>query len=186
MVEVRPLGLEGVAELTARRFGDPRGWFTETWNVAAFAEAGLDHVWIQDNHAYSAQAGVVRGLHFQQHPFAQAKMVRVVRGSVFDVAVDIRAGSPDFGKWVGLTLTAEQGNQILVPRGFAHGYMTLEPDTEVVYKVDGRYSPAHERAIAWNDPAIGIDWPAVGEVMLADKDRAAPLLADADIGETPQ
>jgi len=182
MIEVRPLGLEGVVEIIPRRFADTRGWFSETWNAARFVEAGLDCDWVQDNHAYSEHAGVVRALHFQRPPMAQAKLVRVVRGSVFDVAVDIRRGSPDFGRWVGITLTAAQGNQILVPRGFAHGYVTLEPDCEVVYKVDAPYSSAHEQGIAWADPAIGVSWPEVGPRVLSDKDREAPLLADVDTG----
>lgn len=182
MVETRALALSGVLEITQRRFEDHRGWFAETWNAQGFAAAGLDFAWVQDNHAYSAAAGVVRALHLQIPPFAQTKLVRVVRGSIFDVAVDVRAESADFGKWIGLVLTAEQGNQLLVPKGFAHGYMTLEPDTEVIYKVDAPYSPAHERGIAWNDPAIGIDWPVIGDVALGDKDRDAPLLADVDTG----
>lgn len=182
MVELRALRLEGVVEIAARRFADSRGWFTETWNARTFADAGLDFDWVQDNHAYSASTGVVRALHLQAPPFAQTKLVRAIRGSVFDVAVDVRADSPDYGKWVGVVLSADSGNQILVPKGFAHGYMTLEPDTEVVYKVDALYSPTHERGIAWNDPTIGIDWPEMDVIILGDKDRDAPLLADADTG----
>jgi len=126
------------------------------------------------------EAGVIRGLHYQVPPVAQAKLVRVVRGAIFDVAVDIRHGSPSFGRWVGLEVSAEAWNQILVPPGFAHGFMTLQPNTEVIYKVSAPYSPQHDRAIRWDDPAIGIDWPLEARTpILSDKDRAAPLLADA-------
>ena len=183
MLEVRELGLPGVKEIVARRFGDPRGWFTETWNKARWEEAGLAFDWVQDNHAWSEAAGVMRGLHFQRPPFAQTKLVRALAGSVFDVAVDIRQGSPTFGQWVGLTLSAEAGNQILVPQGFAHGYMTLEPGAQVAYKVDAPYSKESEGGIRWDDPAIGIAWPDL-TAMLNDKDRDAPLLADADTGFT--
>ena len=146
------------------------------------AEAGYDLDFVQDNHSYSAAAGVLRGLHYQTPPQAQDKLLRVTRGSAFDVAVDIRRGSPDFGRWVSVLLTADKGNQILVPRGYAHGFVTLEPDTEVQYKVTAPYSPANDRAVRFDDPAIGIDWPLAGDALtLSDKDRAAPLLADADL-----
>ncbi len=137
---------------------------------------------MQDNHSYSAAAGVVRGLHYQLPPRAQDKLLRVIRGKILDVAVDIRRGSKSFGKWVALEVSAEKGNQILVPKGFAHGFITLVPDTEVLYKVTDTYSPAHDRSIRFDDPAIGIEWPAVsGGFQLSDKDLKAPLLAGAEV-----
>lgn len=181
MLEVRELGLPGVLEIVTRRFGDERGWFTETWNDPRWEEAGLAFAWVQDNHAYSVMKGTLRGLHFQRPPFAQTKLVRAVAGSVFDVAVDIRRGSPTFGRWVGLTLSAAAGNQALVPQGFAHGYMTLEDGAEVAYKVDAPYAKDSEGAVAWNDPAIGIAWPDLTPVLNA-KDRDAPSLHDAETG----
>lgn len=183
MLDVRPLGLEGVVEIRPPRFSDERGFFSETWSAAAFGEAGYDLDFVQDNHSFSKARGVLRGLHFQAPPLAQDKLVRVTRGAIFDVAVDIRRGSPTFGSWVGTTLSSEEWNQVLVPRGFAHGFLTLEAETEVQYKVTAPYSPAHDRAIRFDDPAIGIDWPiAPGELILSDKDRAAPLLADVATG----
>ena len=182
MLEVRDLGLPGVREIVPRRFGDARGWFVESWNAARFADHGLQFDWVQDNQAFSAEAGTLRGMHWQRPPTAQTKLVRCLRGRVYDVAVDIRAGSPTFGKWVGLELTGETGNQILVPRGFAHAYLTLTPDAEVAYKVDAPYSAADEGAFRYDDPAVGIEWPWDGELLLSDKDAAAPLLADVDTG----
>ena len=184
MVEVRELELAGVHEIMPRRFGDNRGFFSETYSAPDLAAAGIDLVFIQDNHSLSTMAGVLRGLHYQLPPFAQDKLVRVVRGAIFDVAVDIRRNSPTFGKWLGLEVSAEKWNQILVPKGFAHGFVTLVPGTEVVYKVTERYAPEHERSIRFDDPAIGIDWRIpVSGITLSDKDRKAPLLADADIFE---
>lgn len=183
MVDVRPLDLDGVLEITAKRFVDDRGFFTETWSRTAFAAIGLDHVFVQDNHSLTRKAGTLRGLHYQTPPFAQDKLVRVTRGAVFDVAVDIRANSPSFGRWTGLTLSADAGNQIFVPAGFAHGFLTLKPDTEVQYKVTAPYAPDHDRAVRFDDPAIGIGWPiAVDEAAMSAKDRAAPLLTDQDTG----
>ena len=185
MVEVRPLALDGVAELRPARFGDARGFFSETYNRDRFREAGLALDFVQDNHSFSASRGTLRGLHYQLPPRAQGKLVRVVHGAIFDVAVDIRRGSATFGHWVGLEISAAQWNQILVPAGFAHGFVTLEPDTVVVYKVTDTYSPAHDRAIRFDDPAIGIRWPVeTGGLVLSDKDRNAPLLADAEVFET--
>lgn len=182
MLEVRPLGLDGVLEIVPKRHGDARGFFSETWNAQRFAEAGIDLDFVQDNHSYSAAAGVLRGLHYQLPPRAQDKLLRVVRGSVFDVAVDIRRASPTFGKWVALEVSAEKGNQILVPKGFAHGFVTLVPDTEVIYKVTDTYSPEHDRSIRFDDPAIGIEWPALaGGFQLSDKDQKAPALAMAQV-----
>lgn len=184
MLDVRPLELAGVCEIVPRRSTDSRGFFSETYSAPAFAKLGIDLAFVQDNHSYSKAAGVLRGLHYQLPPFAQDKLVRVTRGAILDVAVDIRKASPTFGKWLSLELSAEKWNQILVPAGFAHGFVTLLPDTEVIYKVTQPYSRAHERSIRFDDPAIGIDWrTAPDAIVLSDKDRVAPLLADAEIFE---
>lgn len=178
-MQIESLGISDVKILTPKRFGDARGFFSETYNKALFAENGLDLEFVQDNHSMSQAVGVLRGLHFQIPPFAQDKLVRVVKGRIFDVAVDIRHGSPSFGQWVGAEISAEAWNQILVPVGFAHGFVTLEPDTEVIYKVTAPYAPEHDRGIAWDDPAIGIDWPLDGVApTLSDKDTKHPALAD--------
>jgi len=177
----RRLAIPEVVEITPARFGDHRGWFSEVYKDSAFENEGIAIDWTQDNQSFSAQAGTVRGLHFQTPPFAQDKLVRVLRGAIFDVAVDIRKGSPTYGHWVGAELLAGQLNQLLVPIGFAHCFMTLTRDTEVLYKVSAPYSKAHEGAIRWNDPALGIDWPELGaEPVLSEKDLEAPLLADFD------
>ena len=183
MLEVRPLELFGLFEVRPRRFADKRGFFSETWNAEALREAGIEADFVQDNHSYSSDRGVLRGLHFQVPPLAQDKLVRVTRGAVFDVAVDIRCGSPTFGHWTGLILSAAAWNQLFVPKGFAHGFVTIEPNSEVVYKVSAPYSPDNDRAIRFDDPAIGIDWPVdAGLLILSAKDAAAPLLADCDTG----
>ena len=183
MLEVRPLGLAGLLELRPARLDDERGSFSETWSERLFAEAGIHLHFVQDNHSLSREAGVLRGLHFQAPPLAQDKLVRVTRGSVFDVAVDIRPGSPTYRHWAGLRLSAAEWNQLLVPKGFAHGFLALEPDCEVQYKVSAPYSREHDRAIRFDDPALGIDWPmASTALILSGKDRAAPLLADVDSG----
>lgn len=180
-MELRKLALDGIVEIKPRKFGDARGFFAETYSRSAFAAAGIGQDWLQDNQSYSAPEGVLRGLHFQVSPFAQDKLIRVLKGSIFDVAVDLRRGSATYGKWVGCELSAASFNQLLVPRGFAHGFLTLEPDTEVFYKVSAPYAPQCDRGIAWNDPAIGIAWPlAAGkQPILSDKDAKAPRLADA-------
>ncbi|MCX7304229.1 MAG: dTDP-4-dehydrorhamnose 3,5-epimerase [Hyphomicrobiales bacterium] len=184
MLEFRPLELAGVYEIKPRQSVDDRGFFSETYSAPAFAKAGVDLVFVQDNHSYSGVTGVLRGLHYQLPPFAQDKLVRVTRGAILDVALDIRASSPTFGRWLSLEISAAKWNQILVPAGFAHGFVTLLPDTEVLYKVSRRYSRAHERSIRFDDPAVGIDWRTPsGGIVLSDKDRAAPLLADAEIFE---
>lgn len=181
-MQVRHLGLDGVFEISPRKFGDERGFFSETYNARSFAEAGIDLTFVQDNHSYSAAKGVVRGLHYQLPPFAQDKLVRVTRGAILDVAVDIRKSSPNFGKWVALEVSADKWNQILVPKGFAHGFITLSENTEVIYKVTDYYSPEHDRSIRFDDPAIGIDWPVPSSgVQLSDKDQKAPLFADAEV-----
>ncbi|MEN5276350.1 dTDP-4-dehydrorhamnose 3,5-epimerase [Brucella sp. TWI432] len=181
-MEIRSLGLDGVFEIIPRKFGDDRGFFSETYKAKALAEAGINLSFVQDNHSYSAAKGVVRGLHYQLPPFAQDKLVRVIRGAILDVVVDIRKKLPTFGKWVSLEVSAEKWNQILVPKGFAHGFITLTEDTEVVYKVTEYYAPEYDRSIYFADPAIGIDWAAPTiSVQLSDKDKKAPLLADAEV-----
>lgn len=182
MLEVREIGL-GVREIRPRRFSDERGFFSEVWNAEIWRRSGIELVFVQDNHSLSRSRGVLRGLHFQAPPFAQEKLVRVTRGAIFDVAVDIRKHSPTFGQWVSVTLSADEWNQLLVPAGFAHGFLTLEPDTEVQYKVTAPYSAEHDRAIRWNDPQIGVEWPlSAEELTLSPKDEAAPLLSDIETG----
>jgi dTDP-4-dehydrorhamnose 3,5-epimerase len=179
-MQIEATALSGVLILTPRRFGDARGWFMETWNAAKLAEAGLDQPWVQDNHSFSAASGTLRGLHCQVPPRAQDKLVRCSRGAVLDVAVDIRTGSPTYGKWVGVELSADNGRQLLVPKGFLHGFVTLSGDTEVQYKCSDFYSLEHDRSVRWDDPAIGVDW-GVSDPTLSEKDRnAVPLSA---IGE---
>ncbi|RRY15840.1 dTDP-4-dehydrorhamnose 3,5-epimerase [Brucella anthropi] len=179
---VRPLELDGLLEISPRKFVDDRGFFSETYNEKSFAEAGVELTFVQDNHSYSSAKGVVRGLHYQLPPFAQDKLVRVTRGAILDVAVDIRNSSPTFGKWVALEVSAEKWNQIFVPKGFAHGFMTLVENTEVIYKVTNYYSPEHDRSIRFDDSAIGIVWPLPSSgVQLSDKDQKAPLFADAEV-----
>jgi dTDP-4-dehydrorhamnose 3,5-epimerase len=168
--------------LHPRRIGDSRGWFTETWSRARLEAAEVLADFCQDNHSFSAAAGTLRGLHFQCPPSAQAKLVRCSRGRIFDVAVDLRRGSPSYGRWVGAELSAEAGSQFFVPRGFAHGFLTLEPDCEVQYKVDAYYDPSVDAGIRWDDPQIGVVWPelAVSPVVSA-KDQRLPSLADLDV-----
>ena len=179
MLSVEETAIPAVKIVTPKKFGDHRGFFSETWNRAAFAEAGLDLDFVQDNQSLSAPVGTLRGLHFQSPPFAQDKLVRVTRGRILDVAVDIRASSPTFGKHVAVELSAENWKQLLVPVGFAHGFVTLEPDTEVLYKVTAPYAPANDHGLAFDDPALGIDWrlPLSG-LTLSDKDRKHPCLAE--------
>jgi dTDP-4-dehydrorhamnose 3,5-epimerase len=182
-MQVRRLGLPEVLEIVPPRIADHRGFFSETYSQQKFADIGIDITWVQDNHSLSRECGVLRGLHYQVPPMAQDKLVRVVRGAIFDVAVDIRRGSPNFGRWVSLTVTAELWNQILVPKGFAHGFLTLMPNTEVIYKVSAPYSPEHDRAIRYDDPDIAIVWPDAGRApILSDKDLTAPYLLDSDTG----
>jgi len=179
-VDVQTLSIPEVKLLTPRKFGDARGFFSEVFNARSLAEAaGITETFVQDNHAYSAEKGVVRGLHFQLPPMAQDKLVRVTRGAIFDVAVDIRRGSPTFGRHVSAVISASNWTQIWVPKGFAHGYCTLEPDTEVLYKTTAFYAPELDRGLAWDDPALAIEWPIEREkVILSAKDRAQPVLAD--------
>ncbi|MBV8446674.1 MAG: dTDP-4-dehydrorhamnose 3,5-epimerase [Hyphomicrobiales bacterium] len=179
-LETTSLGIPDVKIIRPIKQGDARGFFSETYNLREYAAAGLELPFVQDNHPLSAQVGTVRGLHYQSPPFAQGKLVRVVRGRIFDVALDIRRSSPSFGQHVTAEISAEAWNQIFVPVGFAHGFVTLEPDTEVVYKVTNYYAREHDHGILWNDPALQIKWPFVErEVMVSEKDRANPRLADA-------
>jgi dTDP-4-dehydrorhamnose 3,5-epimerase len=179
---LEPLAIPDVKLITPLRFQDPRGFFSETWNQRRFAEAGIPGPFIQDNHALSTEAGVLRGLHCQIGPNAQGKLVRAVKGAIYDVAVDIRSGSPTFGKYVGATLSAENWAQLWVPVGFLHAYCTLTADTEVIYKVTGDYDKPAERGVIWNDPDIGIDWPiSLDRVILSDKDKVLPRLSDCPI-----
>ena len=178
-MEVFPTDIPGVLLLKPRYFHDARGYFVETYNLSDARGAGLTAEFVQDNQAFSHQRGTVRALHFQVPPHAQAKLVRVLRGSIHDVAVDLRAGSPSYGRWTAVTLTARGGEQVFVPRGFAHGYCTLEADTEVAYKVDDYYAPDCDRGLIWNDPTLAIDWPvSAAEAVLSDKDRQLPRFAD--------
>ncbi len=178
-MDVTALAIPDVKLVTPRRFTDDRGFFSETYNARAFKEAGIDCDFVQDNHSFSAAKGTVRGLHYQAPPHAQSKLVRVIKGSIIDVAVDARKASPTFGKWVSATLSAENGVQILVPRGFLHGFVTLEADTEVAYKVDAFHDGASDGSVKWNDPALAIDWGvSAAEASLSDKDAKAPLWSE--------
>lgn len=180
-MDVKPLGTGGVLEIVPDRLGDARGFIAETYNAERFARHGIGCRFVQDNQSTSGPALTLRGLHFQAPPFAQAKLVRVLRGRILDVAVDIRRGSPGFGRAVATEISAERFNQVFVPIGFAHGFLTLEPETVVFYKVSAPYSKAHDRAVRWDDRAIGIDWGLGDRVpVLSDKDRAAPLLAEIE------
>ena len=183
MLKIRCLALDGLLEIRPRRFADDRGLFSETWNGATWREAGIAINFVQDNHSLSKLRGTLRGLHFQSPPAAQAKLVRVTRGSAFDVAVDLRPGSSTYCQWAGVILSASEWNQLLIPEGFAHGFLTLEADTEVQYKASAAYSPPHDRAIRFDDPAIAVDWPIpLAELILSDRDRAAPSLAQVETG----
>ena len=175
-MKIEPTTLPDVLILTPRRFQDARGWFTETWNAARMAEAGLDLPWVQDNHSSSTAKGTLRGLHYQSPPRAQDKLVRCSRGAVLDVAVDIRAGSPTHAQWAAVELSAENGRQMFVPKGFLHGFITLTDHAEVQYKCTDLYAPEHDGAVRWDDPAIGVDWGTRAPI-LSDKDATAPLLS---------
>lgn len=175
--------LPGVLILEPRVFGDARGYFMETWQIERYAQAGMPRGFVQDNLAHSSR-GVLRGLHVQ-HPYAQGKLVQVLQGEVFDVAVDIRRGSPSFGRWVGVTLSADNHRQLYVPPGLAHGYLVLSPEALFVYKCTDFYHPETQFSVLWKDPAIGIDWPLEEEPQLADKDRSAPRLAEIPLERLP-
>jgi dTDP-4-dehydrorhamnose 3,5-epimerase len=180
-MEVIGLEIDAVKLVRPRRFADSRGYFVETWHRERFAASGVHADFVQDNASFSRLPGTIRGLHFQRPPAAQAKLVRVARGAVLDVAVDLRRASSSFGRYVSATLTSDGGEQLFVPIGFAHGFCTLEPDTEVVYKVSTFYAPEQDGGILWNDPAIGIDWPLGGNApVLSEKDAKLPRLADIE------
>lgn len=170
------LEIEDVLLIEPKRFGDSRGWFCETFREDRLAEMGFTSKFVQDNHSYSAEVGILRGLHFQKPPHAQDKLIRTVRGAILDVAVDIRKGSPTYGKSVSAELTAENGCQLLVPKGFLHGFVTLVPETEVVYKVTDYYAPDCDAGVLWSDPAINVNWGDIKEPLLSDKDKVLPLL----------
>ncbi|NBD27559.1 dTDP-4-dehydrorhamnose 3,5-epimerase [Paenibacillus glycinis] len=176
---VSDAGLPGVKVIEPASFQDARGFFMESYNREALAKHGITNVFVQDNHSLSAVPGTLRGMHYQLEPSAQTKLVRVIAGSIYDVVVDIRRGSPTFGRWEGFALSAGNKKQLLVPQGFAHGFMTLEADTEVLYKVDAYYSQSDDRGIAWNDPALAIAWPLQPSVLSA-KDAKHPMLRDAE------
>ena len=168
-----------VKEIRPVRHHDPRGFFSEIFREDVLRQHGIDAAFVQENHSLSADPGVVRGLHFQSPPAGQVKLVRVGAGSILDVAVDIRWGSPSYGRHVAVVLSAAEGNQLFVPEGFAHGFCTLEPNTEVIYKVNRYYSRAHDLGLAWDDPRLGIAWPVSNdEAVLSDKDRRQPVLAE--------
>lgn len=179
MIKVETTALAGVLIIEPKRHGDARGFFSETWKASEFAKAGIDLTFVQDNHSLSAEVGTLRGLHFQSAPFAQDKLVRVTRGRVLDVVVDIRRSSPTFGRHIAVELSAENWRQLLVPVGFAHAFVTLEPNTEFLYKVTAEYSADHDHGLAFDDPDLGIDWPLpVDRLILSEKDRRHPRLRD--------
>lgn len=178
-MQIERLAIDDVCKITPARFGDARGYFSEVFKDGWFRENVADVQFVQDNQSLSAQPGTVRGLHFQLEPFAQGKLVRCIAGAIFDVAVDIRQGSPTYGKWVGATLSADNGEQLWIPAGFAHGFATLEPDTIIHYKVTAPYSAKDDRGLFWEDPDIGIAWPIdLDNVVLSGKDAVQPKLAD--------
>ena len=170
--------IEGLLIIEPARFGDERGWFSETWNAQRFAAAGIECEWVQDNHSMSSAVGTLRGLHYQKPPNAQAKLVRCTRGKIWDVAVDYRPQSPTYLKYFGIELEPQSGTQLFIPSGFLHGFVTLEPDSEIQYKCDAFYAPEADAAIRWNDPDIGIDWPLDANPILSAKDEAAPFTSD--------
>ena len=172
--------LPGVYILEPQVFGDQRGYFMETYSTRAFAELGITNTFVQDNQSFTARKGTLRGIHFQNAPMAQAKLVRVTRGAVMDVAVDLRKGSPTYLQWAAVELSAENKRILYIPRGFGHGFKTLTDNVEFCYKVDNLYSKEHDRGICFNDPAIGVDWGEVKEELLSVKDTTSPLLKDSD------
>jgi dTDP-4-dehydrorhamnose 3,5-epimerase len=177
-VQVHQTELPGVLIIEPARFGDARGFFSESWNRQRFAGHGIDTDFVQDNHSLSSRTGTLRGLHFQRPPHAQAKLVRCGRGRLFDVAVDIRKGSPTYGQWTGCELSFENGRQLYIPAGFLHGFVTREPDTEIIYKCSDYYAPDCDAGVRWDDPDLGIDWGLDGDPVLSDKDTKAPFLRD--------
>jgi len=180
-VKIEQTGIAGLVIITPAVFGDHRGWFSETYNKEKFLAEGLDFDFIQDNQSFSAEVGTLRGLHYQLAPKAQTKLIRCTCGKIFDVVVDLRKDSPTYKKWFGIELTTENKKQLLVPKGFAHGFMTLTPDVEVQYKVDELYSKEHDRSLLWNDVTIGIKWPLDVDPVLSEKDLNAPDFENADM-----
>lgn len=176
-MKVTETSLPGVFLIEPDVFGDARGWFMESWSARKLAEFGINNEWVQDNHSYSAEKGILRGLHYQLNPSCQAKIVRATRGTIFDVAVDIRKGSPNFGKWTGVELSADNHKMLYIPRGFAHGFITMTEDVEVQYKADNYYAPECDGNIRWDDPDIGISWPLQPSI-LSEKDAKAPSLKE--------
>lgn len=179
-MQIEDTVLPGLKILTPSRFGDHRGFFSESWSKSRMEAAGLHYDFVQDNHSLSATIGTVRGLHFQSPPKAQAKLVRCGKGRLFDVAVDNRKGSPTFGQWIGVELSFENGKQLMIPTGFLHGFITREPNTEIIYKCTNYYAPEYDGAVRYDDPDIGIDWGLTSETLLSNKDDQAPLLKDFD------
>ncbi len=180
-MHIEPTKLKDCVIVTPTRFGDERGYFEETYNKLRLKEAGFDIEFVQDNHSLSATVGTLRGLHYQAPPFAQDKLVRVASGAVLDVAVDVRLGSPSYGKWVGFELSAKNGRQLLVPKGFLHGFLTLEPNTEFLYKVSNYYDAASEGSIRFDDPDLGVNWRGeASDFTLSEKDRQAIAFKDWD------
>lgn len=177
-MEIEQTPLSGLLVIKPARHGDARGFFSESYSAKALSDIGVTFTFVQDNHSLSQRAGTVRGLHFQAPPHAQAKLVRCGRGQLFDVAVDIRRGSPTYGEWFGVELSFENGKQLLVPPGFAHGFATRVPETEIIYKCSDYYAPETEGALRWDDQDIGIDWGDLSDAILSAKDAAAPLMAD--------
>ena len=180
MTTITPLAIPDVLLITPKRHGDARGWFAETWNQAVLAGTAADTAFVQDNQAFSAAKGTLRGLHFQKGGESQGKLIRALRGAIYDVAVDLRTGSTTYGRWVSAELTAEGGEQLWVPKGFAHAYCTITPDCEIFYKVDAPYAPQSEGGIIWNDPDLAIPWPVDGEPLLSEKDKVLPRFSDLE------
>jgi dTDP-4-dehydrorhamnose 3,5-epimerase len=178
MLSIERLAIEAVILIKPEKFGDSRGYFFESYSARAYAEFGIDTIFIQDNQSLSVQRGTVRGLHFQTPPEPQAKLIRVLKGSIFDVAIDLRRGSETYGRWCSATLTSDGAEQLFIPRGFAHGFCTLEPNTEIAYKVDSFYAPTCDAGFRWDDPEIAITWPIhASEAVLSDKDKLLPSFA---------
>lgn len=179
-MKVKPLNLKGVYMIEPVVHGDHRGFFMESYNEQNLANQGVSYRFVQDNQSLSSETGVIRGLHYQLNPRAQAKLVRVLSGAIYDVVVDIRKNSPTFGEWIGVVLSEHNYRQLLISKGFAHGFCTLVPNTQVLYKVDDYYSPKHDRGILWNDPDLNIDWPTSNPI-LSEKDKIHPILKEAEI-----
>lgn len=180
-MQIEELAIPDIKLISPKRFVDPRGYFSEVFKDGWFREHVADVDFVQENESLSLAVGTIRGLHFQLEPYAQGKLVRCIRGALLDVVVDIRKGSPYFGQWVAVEISAENGHQVWLPTGFAHGFMTLEPETVIHYKVTADYSAAHDRGVKWNDPAIGIKWPVVAEPILSEKDKQQPLLSELPV-----